>query len=188
MDLALGLSAWIVQDGNYGDFERGQRIEVAVEVYFERVEIVAAGTPACMRLEGAMHSITGAVTHVSPGVWVIDSGVQMYCDAPRPAEIAAGMMVHGRAFVGVDHFAYFERFANQPSVPPLIYAWRVKRVLRQTAPFVEIDGVRRRAPEESAWQEIERTDAWVDDGGYAEYVLECELLAESPKRSSATAL
>ena len=29
----IGLSAWIIQDGNYGDFSVGQRAEFALEFY-----------------------------------------------------------------------------------------------------------------------------------------------------------
>ena len=32
-DWKIGLSAWIVQDGNYGDFRRHERAEFALEFY-----------------------------------------------------------------------------------------------------------------------------------------------------------
>lgn len=32
-DWALWIAAWVIQDGNYPNFVRGQRLEVAVEFY-----------------------------------------------------------------------------------------------------------------------------------------------------------
>jgi len=31
--LVVGLSSWIIQDGNYGDFSRGERAAFALEFY-----------------------------------------------------------------------------------------------------------------------------------------------------------
>ncbi|WP_141514508.1 hypothetical protein [Rhizobium sp. M10] len=34
-ELAVGLSAWIIMDGNYGEFQKGQRAAFALEFYNE---------------------------------------------------------------------------------------------------------------------------------------------------------
>ena len=41
MEWRLGLPAWIVQDGNYTDVRRGDRVEAAVEIafFFAGIEI-----------------------------------------------------------------------------------------------------------------------------------------------------
>ncbi|MEO7097340.1 MAG: hypothetical protein ABI175_29030, partial [Polyangiales bacterium] len=112
---SLGLAAWIIQDGNYGDFHRGQRIEVAVEFAFEDVELVAEGEPSARLLEASFHALTARVLHVESDVWVIDAGVTMFRDAAPPAGVAIGDLVRGSAYVGVDPFFYFERLAHRPS-------------------------------------------------------------------------
>jgi hypothetical protein len=43
-----------------------------------------------------------------------------------------------------------------------------------------------RADVPAAYRVVEQTNAWDDDGGYASYILECTLLDDPPKRTSAT--
>jgi hypothetical protein len=73
-------------------------------------------------------------------------------------------------------------------MPPLIYTWRIAEISRQTAPFVEAGNMLVRDPTKLGWLPLERTDAWHDDDGLADYKLDCVLLDVPPKRSSTTAL
>ena len=36
-----------------------------------------------------------------------------------------GVWLRGRVTLGIDQFAYFERFAKRPPSPALIYDWRI---------------------------------------------------------------
>jgi hypothetical protein len=187
MRWSLGLSAWVIQDGNYGDFERGQRAELAVEFYFEETPVLSGEAPGVRHLGGCTYELTGRVVLNESEVWVLDFGILAYQRLRAPRDWNVGDVVRGRATLGVDPFFYFERLGADPAMPALIYTWDVARMLRQSAPLVESEGVFERDASQLDWAEIAATDAWADDGGSAEYVLECELLAEAPKRSSKTA-
>jgi hypothetical protein len=126
-------------------------------------------------------------------VTVLDIGVLVYQHAPSqqlpfPKESRIALKLR----LGVDPFNYFEVLSKNDDILPLVYSWKILSIFRQTAPFIDTvaDGqkIRMRDPQRFGYAEIPRTDAWNDDGGYAEYVLRCELLQVPPKRDSATAM
>jgi len=87
--------------------------------------------------------------------------------------------------LGIDPFFYFETLSRLTGIPPLIYRWKIERILMQTAPFIESDlpvmgKVMVRDPSKLAYREIERTDAWHDDGGNGDYLLECRRVVVRP--------
>jgi hypothetical protein len=187
---SLGLAAWIVQDGNYGDFTRGQHIEVAAEFAFQQQPSSGVERGCAAQLyDGSTYDLAGKVVIATRDAWVLDVGGLLVYQRRRPpvAGIGVGDIVSGRAYLGVDPSFYFESLAQQPEIPPMIYTWNVTQVLRQMAPFVEQGGILRRDPEKLGWQDVPATDAWKDDAGNAEYVLRCEVLPHAPKRTSATA-
>lgn len=47
----IGLDSWIIQDGNYGDFHRGQEATFAVEFHPERVALSRVHKPSVERIE-----------------------------------------------------------------------------------------------------------------------------------------
>jgi hypothetical protein len=184
----LGLSSWIIQDGNYGDVRRGDRLEAAIEFGFEEAPtLTEANEPSARYHRDSLYEVVGRVTVVEADVWVVDMGISIFNEHPPPRGLAVGDWVAGKAWVGVDPFFYFERLGKRPSMPPLIYTWRVAEIRRQTAPFVPV-GPRMlaRDPSKLGWETIEHTNAWVDDGGSADYLLRCELLAEAPRRARTT--
>jgi hypothetical protein len=185
MEWELGLSAWIIQDGNYGDFARGDRVEAAVEFWFDdRLELAEPSAPSAHHVDGSTYEVVGRVVLVEADVWVIDIGICVFSEHKPPPGLAVGDVVAGRAYVGVDPFFYFERLSKRSSMPPLIYTWQVLAIARQTAPFVS-DGPRLLVRDSSklGWEAVEQTEAWSDDGGRADYVLRCELVPESPRRT-----
>jgi hypothetical protein len=185
MDWRLGLSSWIIQDGNYGDFAPGDRVEAAVEFGFdERLELAESSAPSARHVDGSTYEVIGRVVLIEADVWVIDVGLCVFNEHKPPQGLAVGDVVAGDAYLGVDPFFYFERLGKRPSMPPLIYTWQVLEIARQTAPFISA-GPRLLVRDSSrlGWEGIERTDAWSDDGGSAEYVLRCALLPEVPKRA-----
>ena len=95
-------------------------------------------------------------------------------------------------YLGIDPFFYFERLYTLPEIPPLIYSWRINSIGQQTAPFIETrepsgQKVMIRDEKKLGYKAIGKTDAWKDDGGNAEYVLNCTRLDVTPKFESATA-
>jgi hypothetical protein len=188
----------MIQEGNYGDFHRGQIAEFAVEFYAPDLKPAPPAAPSARQLTHATYALAAEVVFLAEGVWVLDFGLQAFQEihGTTPVGVQVGSFVAGGdVTLGVDPFFYFEGLYRQPGIPPLVHTWRIDRILLQTAPF--IPGPMRapagqpilvRDPARLGWREIERTDAWRDDDGNAEYVLCCTRLPEPAKYTSATAI
>jgi hypothetical protein len=111
----------------------------------------------------------------------------MYDERP-PNGTVVGDGVRGRVLLSVDHYLYFEVLAHQPAIPPLIYTSDLLRIRRETAPYILNEAQTTYVRDETRRKlvEIESTDAWSDDAGHAEYVLDCRALDVPPKRASVT--
>lgn len=184
----LSIAAWIIQDGNYPDFTRGQRAEFAVEFYApEDLARRPGGARRAKHESAGWYSIEATVAAVATNAWVLDCGLLAYVDKPAPGGIAVGDGVVGRVLLSVDHYFYFEVLVNQPEVPDMIYTWDLLRIQRETAPYVLSEAqtyVRDEAQRNLV--EIDATDAWEDDDGHAEYVFDCLRVDVAPKRTSVT--
>lgn len=188
----IGLNSWIVQDGNYPDFYRGQIAEFAVEFFPHEVIPLREGEKAVRHLGDRRYQVVAKIVHLTREAWVLDFGIRAFQDAPPPANLTVGMYVTADVWLGVDPYFYFEFLFKTPGMPPLIYTWQVESISQQTAPFIESrepDWQRVLVRDETrlGYKDIERTDAWDDDDGYAEYVLHCSLMDGEPKRTSRTA-
>lgn len=177
--LAVGLDAWIVQDGNYGDFRRGDRAAFALQFYAAHgLRVLGSGNATGRSLThkgGALHEASGKVIHAAEGWWAVDFGVPVFREEPPPRGARPGAWVRGEVRIGVDPFPYFERLAREADAPALIHDWTVAKIEMQTAPFVRVaGGYMTRDPARLGWKEVARTDAWRHDGGRAEYLLHCE--------------
>lgn len=181
--LAVGLSAWIVQDGNYGEFEVGGSYRFAVEFYpHQLTECALAPTdsPSLRLRQGSDYEVRGHIVMATASYWVIDCGVLMYQEAPPPHWARVGAGVQGELYVGVDPFFYFESLRHEPAMPDLFRNWVIRRILLETTPWqdtVDASGrpLRTRVQSEPTFVEVPRTDSWNDDGGHAHYILDCEL-------------
>lgn len=188
MQWALGLDSWIIQDGNDGDFQRGQEAEFAIEFNLRDFAVVETTEPEARLLTDSTYRVAGAVVAMLEGSWVLDVGIGVFQGQVGPPGLTVGSSVSGEAFLGVDPFFYFEQLHAAQGMPPLIYTWRVERIRRQTAPFKEVAARSFvRDPDRLGYIEIEATDAWGDNGGQASCLLDCSLLDLPPKRTSATA-
>jgi len=171
--LIVELGSWIIQDGNYGDFTRGYRAAFALEfrASTELHGVEPRGTPSlspasagCARYEAA-----GQVVHMTDEWWAIDVGILLYTRTEEPPQnVRLGMWISGKICIGIDPFDYFERLAREPDAPGLIYDWTIEKIEMQTG---------------LGWREIDKTDAWKDDGGFAEYLLHCRRLDGTPRRT-----
>jgi hypothetical protein len=79
-----------------------------------------------------------------------------------------GSWISGEISIGIDPFDYFERLAREPDAPCLIYDWQIEKIERRMG---------------LGWSEIDKTDAWKDDRGLAEYLLHCKRLDGPPRRT-----
>ncbi len=83
---------------------------------------------------------------------------------------------------------YFESLAKLPEMPELIHTWDPVRICRESAPRIrDARGWLVRDESKRGLVEIGAMDAWSDDGGFAEYRLDCRLLDVPPQRTSVTA-
>src|SRR5215469_1147777 len=185
----VGLDAWIIQDGNYGDFAVGDHAEFALEFYtHEGLWPVKDRTRhQVIQVAEDLYQITATVVHVGDRGCVLDFGLLAFWGTAPPDGVEVGQALAGRGTLGVDPFTYFEQLANDPQYPAMVYTWNIRTIGRETAPFVvhgnawvRDESLRRRV-------DVRATDAWTDDNGHGDYVLRCELLPVPPKRTSASA-
>jgi hypothetical protein len=95
---SLSLDAWIVQDGNYPDFESGQRAEFAVEFYFpEPPELTDHVAPRVRLTDATSYEISGRVMAIVEKAWVLDCGIGVYQEQLPLSGIAVGDLVRGVA-------------------------------------------------------------------------------------------
>ncbi len=73
-NLMIGLSSWVIADGNYPHFKRGQRASFALTFYAPdplslpsdtlSMDPPAVDRPSMQHLEGSEYLVTAKVTHV----------------------------------------------------------------------------------------------------------------------------
>jgi hypothetical protein len=177
----VGLSSWVIADGNYEHFAVGDAVDFALE--FAGSSLATAGDES-RRVEraGDGYQIQAAVLFAEPDLAVIDFGLGAYTEHPRSA-LTAGSFVRGHINLMVDPFFYFERHALRAAVPPLIYSWAITGIWWQTAPFV-LKGWRwEREEAQGAWAPLDRTDAAPPNWGGHEFLLRCRLEDVVARRS-----
>jgi hypothetical protein len=119
---------------------------------------------------------------------VIDCGILVYDDDGSLAELGEGAWIAGTVWLGVDPFMYFDQLHTLSRMPALAYSWEIKRIGRQTSPFIEVAPKSfRRDASKSSYVEVVETDAWEDDGGHAENVLHCRKLDVPAEKHSSIA-
>jgi len=78
----IGLSAWIIQDGNYPDFAVGETVEFAVEFYHKpgsAIEVCHLEISARHAGETAYEVVAENVL-ATDAVTVLDVGILVYCE------------------------------------------------------------------------------------------------------------
>jgi hypothetical protein len=176
--LNVGVEAWIIQDGNYGDFTVGQTTEFALEFFPHSMKPSDSTSAAAIDLKPSRYQICGQVVYCTKNVWVIDAGFLAYQETAPPEFATEGSWVEGEVYVGIDPFMYFERLKNQSGMPSLTYSFRIGQILLETTPWLtqsnEAGGKTiTRDEQNESYREVAATDAWNDDGGHAHYVFKC---------------
>lgn len=177
----IGLSAWIIQDGNYPDFEVGQAYRFALEVGPEGLIRGTDPLKSLTRLSEAQYAFDGEVVIHEPGLSILDVGLLCYHDGALADGLQAGAFISGDLYLGVDPFFWSETHSLRSDVPDLIYHWQVRQILLETTPWRdELDSsgqaFRIRSEGPRSFSPVKRTRAWEDDGGNAHYILICERL------------
>ena len=93
----VGLPSWIIQDGNYEDFTRGDQASFALEFYAPAgLSAPQVDRPSCELeyLRGSTYRLVAEVFHVREVEWwAIDAGIRMYRDGRPPHGIKEGSWV-----------------------------------------------------------------------------------------------
>jgi hypothetical protein len=180
--LQVGLSAWIIQDGNYKEFEVGREYRFALEFYPDEIVVDPDqhSEPRLSLVGNAIHEARGTVLFRSDSAWAVDFGVPAYQEAKPPAWAKIGTSIRGRIYVRVDPFFYFESLKFEDGMPNLFRQWFVRRILLETTPWrtaTDAEGrkVLSRDATRESFVDVPATDAWNHDGGHGHYLLECEL-------------
>jgi hypothetical protein len=184
-ELAIGLDSWIIQDGNYDDFEVGQQYDFALEFFAEAWAEPGPRAKALTAVAAATYSFAGEVVVKEPKLTILDVGVLCYSENKAPSPLLRpGDWVGGRMYLGVDPFFWFETHAKRSDLPRLRYRWRVERIQLETTPWVDkMEGntpVRTRQAGPQSFVDVAKTDAWRDDNGHGHYVLRCRAVGLAP--------
>lgn len=179
--LHIGLSSWIIQDGNYPDFEVGRDYEFALELALSEVCSAKSSESNSLRhIEGSDYDFNGKLVFVREDVAVLDVGILCFKERPSKKFGLEGQNLSGRIYLGVDPFFYMESLCEIPGIPALSYSWTISEILFETTPWRMTlqDGRRfyeRRDDVPRTFRAVRRTDTWNDDSGSAHYVLICTL-------------
>jgi hypothetical protein len=188
-DLAPGewlvsLSAWVIQDGNYGDFRVGEHRRFALEYLEGSLRKTPEGPPSANPIfDGTNHlgyEITGRVAVAVPDLMILDFGLLAYSERRPPVRLTGPMesidapvggWVAGNVHLAVDYYAYMETYAKRRGVPPAVYTWTISGIWRQKGPWSGS------LAEQIGFHPVSFTDAWADDGLY---ILRCQVEPDAP--------
>jgi hypothetical protein len=183
----IGLSGWIIQDGNYEDYSTGEKRKFALEFNPGEIKRGKKGEKEAVLLRDSEYRIKSEIVFLNHEVWVIDFGILAFKEDKPPLGYNVGDFIETEIYLGVDPFFYFERLYKTKNIPELIYTWSIDEIKMETAPFIEQTseyGRKYFVRDESKrnLKSVSKTDAWKDDNGNAEYVMKCTRLADSPTR------
>ena len=178
--LNIGLSSWIIQDGNYEDFSVGDTRQFALDFYSKkRLRKIRDASLRMSNATAETYDICAQVKFVDGDVWVLDCGVQVFREEHPPARVSVGEYVEGRISVGIDPFFYKENLHRLPGMPKIAYCVEVGAISIETTPRVRVFGVTQRRGKRT-FRAIARTDALKDDDSHAHYILHCNLIPGDP--------
>lgn len=184
----IGLSSWIIQDGNYVDFKIGEIREFALEFGFKKYSLCEQTVKKVTYLNGPFYEINGEVIFKSKDVCIIDFGLLAYDSDNKYEGVKVGDYLTGEIYLGIDRFDYFESLNKFDEIPALIYSWKVEKIFLETTPRIETKDDRGKSVfvyDKSRYsiEELEKTDAWSEEEDYADYILICSLLSNDSKHS-----
>ena len=175
----VGVSSWIIQDGNYPDFRIGEVVHLALELHTRAIRESSADSTSCTRVSGSNYRVTARTIFTTRNVFVLDLGFLAYDQAPPPKWMKTGKWIDADIYVGVDPFCYFEELYAIKGMPELRYQFRIREIELETTPWistVDSSGRRINTRDETrqTYRPVAETDAWSDDNGNAHYVLDVE--------------
>jgi hypothetical protein len=183
MKLTIGLSSWIIQDGNFPEIEVGSEHRLALEFYAKDGLVPTDAEKLLRHVEGATYVIVAEVIGIFEEAWVLDCGLRLIRDSDAPKSVRLGDVMTGRVYVGVDPFWYLEHLSSIAGAPDLWYTARVDSIHVDVTPrsrSIEPSGQvlwNRDGTLESRYVELTITNSSTDDDGNADYLLGVTLLS-----------
>src|SRR5262249_45206580 len=156
-----GLSSWIIQDGNYEDFEIDRDYRFALEFRAMRCDSTQDQRRYLKLLQGSDYRFCGEIMMSEADLTVLDVGVLCYNERSTslPGKFAAGELS-----LGIDPFFWFETHCKRSDVPNLFYKWRIRQISLETTPWVGAEkNTFKRRPGIRSFSPLARTNAWEDD-------------------------
>lgn len=175
--LHIGVSSWIIQDGNYPDFRIGDVVRFALEFHPHQMRESSAKSTSCTRVSGSNYRVTARTVFTDTNVFVLDFGFLAYDQAPPPRWMKPGQYVDADVYLGIDPFFYFEELYAIQGMPELRYQFRIRDIELETTPWISTaDSTGRtmmtRDESQQLFRPVAETDAWSDDDGNAHYILD----------------
>jgi hypothetical protein len=177
--LQIGISSWIIQDGNYPDFRIGDVVRLALEFHPHAIRESSTTSTSCSHVSGSNYRVTARTIFVTKSVFVLDFGILAYDQAPPPKWLKSGGWIDADIYLGIDPFFYFEELYAIKGMPELRYQFRIREIELETTPWIStVDSsgrtIRTRNETQQTYRPVAETDAWSDDNGNAHYILGVE--------------
>jgi hypothetical protein len=170
--LLIGLSAWIIQDGNYSEFVVGQRTRLALAFTpLAPVEITAATSTTLEAIAGSVYRVTGRVVFATHETWVCDFGILAYCESAPPPGVHTDVWVATSIYLGIDPYDYKDNMAGIPGMPQLFYDVEIERILQERSGSAQTKAAG------AEWREVAATEANSRSGDSDAYLLQCQFEA-----------
>jgi len=174
MKIVVGLSAWIIQDGNYDDFQVGDTSSFALEFYCENIKREGC-KKHYKKVTDSIYELCGQVIYLDKGSWVIDAGFLAYQDSRPPKGLKKGDFISSKFYIGIDPFFYFESLKRKEFFPDLTYKWKIEKIEIETTPFIEQNNTFVRDKRNVSFIDKDKTNAWSDFEGNAHYLVSAKV-------------
>jgi hypothetical protein len=176
-EVEICVDAWIIQDGNYGDFRVGEEIRCAFEFYGE-LNATAQCTPSMTRLRQNNYRVCAQIVFAGLDAWAVDFGLAAFQEHRPPGFVRIGAWVEGEVELTIDPFMYKDRLMNEIGMPDLFNTWQIVGIARDDTPWIasSCGKILTRDQDHPCWTNVQQTDAWNDDGGRSAYLLRLRVL------------
>lgn len=198
---SIGLELWIIGDGNYKHFQRGQIGDFALQFYPRSIRITQEKIKSAILIEDDIYRAVAEVVFHSEKTWILDFGLcafdvynlHNFRDEINSSTVSIGDFLEIEFSLGLDPFYYFEQLHKVPGIPPIIYEWRIDSITAQTGFMIKDENNNWRWPdrENCSYSEVEKTDGPLLDEKRRNfdspvkqcltYILNCTQIDEKPK-------
>jgi len=162
-------------------FGKGPR-RFALEFFDKDLHDAAPGRRSAEAIGQGHYDIIAEVVYGAEHLVLLEFGLLAYSDASAP-RVTTGTWRSGSVLLEVDCYSYFEIHAKREGITPAVYTCSITGIWRQTAPFILDPNWRNsyiRDPARLGYAQLDRTDAWHDDDGHAEYLMRARLESDPP--------